>query len=363
MPSCSLCQIPFHGSDQLCPDCRRASDQSQSNDGGEGQSPNQSGESRQWWHHVLTRDGADPIVLTPSKNYRFGRHEECEIRISSRKASRFHGQIVWMGSQASLEDLDSNNGTYLNDKRITSQILKDGDEVRIATFICTYRRVHELEEIEEDQVDSGALTTAGLNSMFSGHLHKTPLLEVLSTISHEGDTGMISVLPKKGQIGVHQGEPMWCYSQGLEGEEALLTMLLLESGMFVFTPKLEERARNITKSFSQILARAIERGIKPPSPGQTRAIRRPPSRLKGARPRPPSNATIQPVPKPRPTQPGFSRRPVGPRRSPLPETEKMPRPTSGVIRRPPRQLSPSPRPKPPPASEIGMPAPDRGRDS
>lgn len=362
MPSCHLCQIHFHGPGQLCPDCQRASALSQSDEGYTQPTPSSSGESRQWWQHVLTRDGADPIILTPSEDCRFGRHDDCEIRISSRKASRFHAQVKWMGSQASLEDLDSNNGTYINDKRITSQILKDGDELRIATFVCTYRRVHDLDEIDDEEVDSGAMTTAGLNSMFSGHLHKTPLLEVLSTISHEGDTGMISVLPKKGQIGVHQGEPMWCYSRGLEGEEALLSMLLLESGMFVFTPKLEERARNINKSFSQILARAIERGIKPPSPGNARPPRRPPPRLHGARPKPPSNATIPPRPKPRPTQPNFSRRPVGPRKT-LPETEKMERPSSGVIRRPPRQLSPSPRPKPPPASELGMPAPEIGRDT
>lgn len=363
MPSCSLCQIPFQGFDELCPDCRRASARSANNDGSGNRFQPKKAEPRQWWHHALTRDGADPIILTPGTTFRFGRHDECEIRISSRKASRFHAQIAWMGSQASLEDLNSNNGTYLNDKRVTSQILKDGDELRIATFVCTYRRVHELEEIEDDQVDSGALTTAGLNSMFSGHLHKTPLLEVLSAISHEGDTGMISILPKKGQIGFHQGEPMWCYSQGLEGEEALLTMLLLESGMFVFTPKLEERARNITKSFSQILSRAIERGIKPPDRNKAPTFRRPPPRGKGGRPRPPSNATLPPVPKQRPALPGFSNRPTAPRRNPLPETEKMSRPSSGVIRRPPRQLSPSPRPKPPPASEVGMPAPDIGRDS
>lgn len=231
-----------------------------------------SSETTSWWFHVLTRDGAEPIHLEPDTPFRFGRQEDCELRISSRKASRQHAQIEWTGSQAVLVDLGSNNGSYVNEKRITSHPLKDGDEIRIATFLCVYRKVHDLGELEEE-VDGGALTTAGANSMFSGHLHKTPLLEVLTTLAHDGDTGQINLLPKKGQIGLRQGEPVWAYAQTSQGEPALLQMLLLEQGMFVFSPSLEERPANINRALNQILASAIEKGVKPPGDGRRMAPR------------------------------------------------------------------------------------------
>ena len=64
-----------------------------------------------------------------------GRHEHSQVFLPDRAVSRQHAVIFttadgkWM-----LEDLDSANKTYLNDKAIHKAELKSGDHIRIADF-------------------------------------------------------------------------------------------------------------------------------------------------------------------------------------------------------------------------------------
>jgi DNA-binding response OmpR family regulator len=67
-----------------------------------------------------------------------GRSNSCDVFIPDRRVSRRHAEIHWDGEFSTLRDLDSANGTFLNDCRITtSETLRDGDEIAVgsATFI------------------------------------------------------------------------------------------------------------------------------------------------------------------------------------------------------------------------------------
>lgn len=69
-----------------------------------------------------------------------GRHPDCHIVIEDSSVSRFHSQISLDGQDFFLEDLDSRNGTYLNDARLHQQIaLRDGDRVRICDVSLVFR--------------------------------------------------------------------------------------------------------------------------------------------------------------------------------------------------------------------------------
>jgi len=63
-----------------------------------------------------------------------GREMDCDITISDRQVSRFHAKIEPIEDmQVHIVDLDSKNGTYVNDKRINGPyILGDGDVIKIA---------------------------------------------------------------------------------------------------------------------------------------------------------------------------------------------------------------------------------------
>ena len=68
-----------------------------------------------------------------------GRDRGCSIRIDSPTLSRRHACIVFNGVGATLEDLASKNGTYLNTLPVTQPMgLNDGDRIRVGSVEMTY---------------------------------------------------------------------------------------------------------------------------------------------------------------------------------------------------------------------------------
>jgi len=70
-----------------------------------------------------------PLVL--------GRGEECDIRIQDHSVSRRHARIEPEGDIYCAVDLQSTNGTFVNDSPVARAKLKDGDYLRVGN--CLYR--------------------------------------------------------------------------------------------------------------------------------------------------------------------------------------------------------------------------------
>jgi pSer/pThr/pTyr-binding forkhead associated (FHA) protein len=69
-----------------------------------------------------------------------GRESGCSICIDSPTLSRRHACVVIDGDGATLEDLGSKNGTYLNRRRVTRPVdLNDGDRVQVGSAEMVYR--------------------------------------------------------------------------------------------------------------------------------------------------------------------------------------------------------------------------------
>ena len=60
-----------------------------------------------------------------------GRAAECDISIPADEMSRRHALVKPTQEGLSVEDLDSANGTYINNKRVSQGFLKPGDELRL----------------------------------------------------------------------------------------------------------------------------------------------------------------------------------------------------------------------------------------
>lgn len=60
-----------------------------------------------------------------------GRESNADILINDLSVSRKHAQILYTGGGFILKDLDSNNGTFINNQRIEETYLADGDMVTI----------------------------------------------------------------------------------------------------------------------------------------------------------------------------------------------------------------------------------------
>ena len=69
-----------------------------------------------------------------------GRAVECDIVITSKRVSREHARLVRDGRRVMLEDLNSTNGTFLNDERILEPMeLRDSDVVSVGDVMFTFR--------------------------------------------------------------------------------------------------------------------------------------------------------------------------------------------------------------------------------
>jgi len=65
-------------------------------------------------------------------DYIIGRRSDCQIFVPDMRVSRQHARIRRENQQWSIEDLGSNNGTYVNGQRVQSGVLHDQDEIIIA---------------------------------------------------------------------------------------------------------------------------------------------------------------------------------------------------------------------------------------
>ena len=68
-----------------------------------------------------------------------GRAESSTITVKDAKVSRQHSQIQQQGSEFMVVDLNSSNGTFVNNERIEEHVLSDGDEIRIGDCIMQFQ--------------------------------------------------------------------------------------------------------------------------------------------------------------------------------------------------------------------------------
>jgi pSer/pThr/pTyr-binding forkhead associated (FHA) protein len=90
-----------------------------------------------------------------------GRNPANDIVIDNVGVSRRHAVIKWSGDRASVEDLGSANGTFVNGQKITSHELKDGDVILVLKHRLVF---HVLKEAAAPQAEIGG--DAGQKTLF-----------------------------------------------------------------------------------------------------------------------------------------------------------------------------------------------------
>lgn len=69
---------------------------------------------------------------------RVGRSEDCEVTIDNLGVSRYHAEVVRKEGFYVLRDLRSNNGTFVNGRRVDAHNLNPGDEISIGKFTISF---------------------------------------------------------------------------------------------------------------------------------------------------------------------------------------------------------------------------------
>lgn len=83
-------------------------------------------------HLLSLSDG--PSILIDKPIMLFGRHEECDIQLNSKKVSRRHCCLAQVKDYLVVRDLGSTNGIRINGERVVEGKLIPGDELQIGNF-------------------------------------------------------------------------------------------------------------------------------------------------------------------------------------------------------------------------------------
>jgi DNA-binding winged helix-turn-helix (wHTH) protein len=84
-----------------------------------------------------------------------GRDIDVAVTLDSATVSRRHARLRVTQDAATIEDLGSKNGTFLNDARVSGEesVVTDGDRIRIGSLLLTFRRIGPACSTETEHAD------------------------------------------------------------------------------------------------------------------------------------------------------------------------------------------------------------------
>ena len=100
------------------------------------------------------------------KTCSIGRSSKCDIQIDQESASRNHAEIIRRDGSFLLRDLESTNGTYVNDEPITEVTLRGGDQVKIGRTIFKFILGDETEAQYHEEIYR-LMTIDGLTEVYN----------------------------------------------------------------------------------------------------------------------------------------------------------------------------------------------------
>ena len=88
---------------------------------------------------IAVRGTALVYALVEGASVTVGRVAQCEIHVDDQSVSRRHCTLAVHGSTVVVTDLDSANGTFINERPIKSSTVRPGDVIRVGATVLEYR--------------------------------------------------------------------------------------------------------------------------------------------------------------------------------------------------------------------------------
>jgi len=82
---------------------------------------------------TLGRDIGRNYVLEPDAENRIGRGDECNIQLNDPLCSRVHAVLRNVNGRWEVRDMESRNGTYVNDRKIDDSVLGEGHYLKVGS--------------------------------------------------------------------------------------------------------------------------------------------------------------------------------------------------------------------------------------
>lgn len=207
---------------------------------------------------LCTIDGRQ-VDLEGGETYVLGRSADCDVVVEDRASSRRHARIEvgTMDHVASIADLKSRNGTYLNDQRVRKATqLQAGDRIRIGATLCLVVKADDDEPEDEDapliDTKTRAMEHLGLDMPvsteilrvvrkdgetapeFAGQLGAMNVVDLLQMLVQTNRSGTVHLALESGEarVEIRQGEIVSALFSDLTGIPALQMLARLRKGLF-----------------------------------------------------------------------------------------------------------------------------------
>jgi hypothetical protein len=91
-----------------------------------------------WSAELIRIENGQPVTHVLSRRTRIGRAAGCELQIDSSSVSRHHALVLVGPRETIIEDLNSTNGVLVNGRKVSRQLLNDGDALTIGEIQFRY---------------------------------------------------------------------------------------------------------------------------------------------------------------------------------------------------------------------------------
>jgi diguanylate cyclase (GGDEF)-like protein len=98
--------------------------------------------------------------------FEIGRSSKNDLPLDQESISRHHARITFDGAQYWVQDLNSTNGTFINDSAVKEQRLRDGDQLRIGRSILKFMTGENIEVHYHEEIYR-LMTVDGLTQIFN----------------------------------------------------------------------------------------------------------------------------------------------------------------------------------------------------
>lgn len=178
-----------------------------------------------------------PFPLVPGESVVMGRGASCDLTLPSRAASRRHAEVFPRGDGWALRDLDSTNGTFLNDEPVrASRDLSPGDVVRIGEQTITFCLLGGEDAYAGEE--RTIVAPAHAIEQLRGDLAQIPPAGLLQMLELERKSGRLEIDSEEGKaiMWLRNGAPVHAETADERGLEAACAIAMRASGRFALIP-------------------------------------------------------------------------------------------------------------------------------
>lgn len=113
---------------------------------------------------LVLYSGAEPgqRFLLPEGTLSLGRAPDCQVLLDNAAISRRHAELQVQGAEVRLRDLDSVNGSWVNEQRLRGTVLlADGDMLRLGEVVLKFFQRESIDALLHDRIYRMATVDAG----------------------------------------------------------------------------------------------------------------------------------------------------------------------------------------------------------